>query len=118
MKNRYLKLVVFCVSLTAAVSAFAGSGSTKSNGGYLSGYASKSYTVRFFSHTEARVSLHSVGYQNVDMYVYDQYGRLRCHDSSYANKFTCRFVPRRTGWHTIKVVNRGPRYVRYGIATN
>jgi hypothetical protein len=78
--------------------------------------ATDSYTLRFFAGEVARVS--AVGAGDIDLYVYDENGRLIVVDQDADPLPIVEWVPRWTGRFTIKVKNCEHRAVDYVLLTN
>lgn len=76
------------------------------------------HNVVFRGGSEAIVYIEGDGDTDLDLYVYDAYGRLVGCDEDYTDRCVVRFVPRSTGNYSIQVKNRGDVYNRYLFMTN
>ena len=76
------------------------------------------YSVKFWANEIAEILVSGDGDTDLDLYVYDENGNLIASDTDYTDDCYVRFVPRWTGTFAVKIVNRGPVYNNYVIATN
>ena len=58
------------------------------------------------------------GRTDLDLYIYDEYGNLVAMDNDYSDNCVATWFPSRTGWFTVKIVNRGSVSNVYSMATN
>lgn len=76
------------------------------------------YTASFVKGRLAEVLVSGDGDTDLDLYVYDSSGNLIASDADYTDDCYVSWVPRWTGRYTIRIVNRGPVYNSFVIATN
>lgn len=66
----------------------------------------------------ARVTVSGDGDTDLDLYVYDAAGNLVARDDDRTDQCIATWVPRRSGWFYIQVVNLGSVYNAYTLRTN
>ena len=115
MRNLIKLLVLSSIYLVSSSASFA---EVRSKVSSIRAHGTDIYYVRFYRGYRAKVAVAGAGATNLDMYIYDKYGNLACYDSSYTDRFVCRWYPRTTGTYRIVVKNRGHYRNRYAIATN
>jgi hypothetical protein len=93
-------------------------GGPKSGAYKVAAKSADTFTVKFWANERACVAVIGDGDTDLDLYVYDENGNLIDKDVDYSDDCIVNFFPRWTGKFTIRVVNRGNVYNRYGIATN
>jgi hypothetical protein len=81
-------------------------------------FSSNTFTVKFWANQQATIAVSGDGDTDLDLYVYDENDNLIASDDDYSDDCVVNWVPKWTGLYTIKVVNRGDVYNRYGIGTN
>ncbi len=113
MKNT-IKLVLVAVFYLVSANSFA---ELRSKVTSIRAHGTDVYYVRFYRGYRASVAVSGTGSSNLDMYIYDKYGNLACYDSSYTDRFVCRWTARSTGTYRIVVKNRGHYRNTYAIAT-
>lgn len=75
-------------------------------------------TERFRGGALAEVALRGDGDTDLDLEIYDANGNLICESTSFSDREYCRFMPRRTGAFTIRVLNYGDVWNDARITTN
>jgi hypothetical protein len=81
-------------------------------------YDTNTHVVRFAGGELAMVVVQGDGDTDLDLYVYDENGRLVGKDVGPSDFCVVTWIPRRAGTFTIRVVNLGDVYNRYTILTN
>jgi hypothetical protein len=81
-------------------------------------YSTDRYSLKFWANERATVVVSGDGDTDLDLFVYDENGRLIAKDDDYSDDCVVNWIPRWTGQYIIKVVNRGNVYNRYAIGTN
>jgi hypothetical protein len=81
-------------------------------------YATDSFVVKFTGGAPAMVYVEGDGDTDLDLYVFDETGKLIGADEDDTDVCLVTWTPRRTGMFTIRVVNRGALSNRYTIVTN
>ncbi|PLY01865.1 MAG: hypothetical protein C0622_06550 [Desulfuromonas sp.] len=77
------------------------------------------YHVTFRGGEFAEVAVLGDGDNDLDLYVYDEYGNLIEYDEDYTDQCYVSWVPRWTGEYEIRIKNRGTRvYSAYRLLTN
>ena len=115
----------FLMTLAAVV----GSGLSSANAGAVGGprialdrvadaYGIVSYDISFYGGETASVLIEGDGDTDLDFYVYDRYGNLITSDTDGTDLCVLRFTPFWTDAFRIVIVNRGPVYNRYSLATD
>lgn len=109
--------VVF--TLSSVIPSFAGAvGGSRYNNYRLYANCYNTFGVAFHGGEIARVFVSGNGSTNLDLYVYDQYGRLIVYDNNYGDDCFVEWFPIYTTTYTIKIVNRGFYHNDYEISTN
>jgi hypothetical protein len=104
-------------ALTPSVQAGA-VGGPKGRKAVVRAFATDTYVVRFVGGELAMVGVEGDGDTDLDLYVYDETGKLVVADEDDTDLCLVRWTPRWTGTFTIRVVNRGAGSNRYTILTN
>lgn len=76
------------------------------------------FNARFVGGRAARIALKGDGDTDLDLFIYDQNGRLVAQDNDNSDLCLVEWVPLWTGNFTIKVVNQGGVYNDFVIVTN
>jgi len=76
------------------------------------------FTVKFWAHETATVTVVGDGDTDLDLFIYDENDNLIGSHIDYSDVCVVTFVPKWTGNFTIVVVNLGNVYNRYVISTN
>ncbi len=84
----------------------------------VNGKSTDTYTISFVEGYLAEILVSGDGDTDLDLYVYDSNGNLIVKDADYTDDCYVRWVPAWTGKFYVKIVNRGPVYNNYVIATN
>lgn len=84
----------------------------------VKGNGTDTYQISFVANYLAEIAVIGDGDTDLDLYVYDSNGNLIVCDTDYTDACYVCWVPKWTGRFIIKIVNRGPVYNRYVIATN
>jgi hypothetical protein len=79
-------------------------------------HSSDVFYVRFFADELTRVVVRGDGDTDLDLYVYDEFGRLIASDTDLTDRCAAVWYPSCTGTYRIVVVNRGSVYNQYEIA--
>lgn len=109
--------LVFTISSVAP--GFAGAvGGSRYQTYRLYAYRYSNFSVAFRGGEIARVYVSGDGSTDLDLYIYDQYGRCVAYDNDYGDECLVRWVPAYTAVYTIQVVNRGCYANDYEISTN
>ena len=90
-------------------------GGPKYNHSSVKAYSSDTYNVTLRANESTIISLRGDHDTDLDLYVYDERGRMVDLDNDYSDNCVCEVVPRWTGRFTIKIVNRGAVYNRYTL---
>lgn len=93
-------------------------GGSGQNFSSVAGNGVDTYQVNFIEGQLAEIAVKGDGDTDLDLYVYDSNGHLIAQDADYTDRCYVSWVPAWTGRFTVKVVNRGPVYNRYGMITN
>jgi hypothetical protein len=104
-------------ALTPPVQAGA-DGGPKYGTAVVRAYDTNTHVVRFEGGKPAMVVVRGDGDTDLDLYVYDETGRLVGQDVDPTDFCLVTWTPRWTGTFTIRVVNLGDVYNRYTIGTN
>jgi hypothetical protein len=109
--------ILFAIS--SGVPSFAGALGGSRHGSYTL-YANRynNFSVAFRGGEVARVRVSGDGSTNLDLYIYDEYGRLIASDSDYSDECVVGWIPCCTATYTIQVVNRGLLWNDYELWTN
>ena len=119
MKRILTVAVVVAALLACASVAIAGAvGGPKVQRTEVQAFATDVYRVAFHGGELAVVTVIGDGDTDLDLYIYDQFGNLVTFDDGPTDNCVVSWVPRQTGYYTIKVVNRGRVFNRYTIRTN
>ncbi|HYP25962.1 MAG TPA: hypothetical protein VE262_04515 [Blastocatellia bacterium] len=106
-------------TLTSVTPGLAGAvGGRQYNTYRLYGNSYNNFGVTFRGGEIARVYVNGDGSTDLDLYIYDQYGRLIVYDNDYSDSCFVKWFPIYTGTFTIQVVNRGGYCNIYRISTN
>ncbi|MCX7962606.1 MAG: hypothetical protein N2653_13690, partial [Burkholderiales bacterium] len=81
-------------------------------------FASDVFRVTFRGLEPALVGISGDGDTDLDLFVYDETGRLVCRSERPVDEEICQWVPRWTGVFRIEVRNLGRVWNRYLILTN
>lgn len=84
----------------------------------VNGNSTDTYQISFIANELAEILVSGDGDTDLDLYVYDSNGNLIVKDNDYTDDCYVRWTPAWTGRFIVKIVNRGPVYNRYVIATN
>lgn len=84
----------------------------------VSGNCYNDFECSFTKGYLAEVGVSGDGDTDLDLYVYDSNGNLIAKDTSYSDDCYVNWVPAWTGRFMIRIVNRGPVYNNYVVATN
>ena len=84
----------------------------------VSGNCYNDFECSFTKGYLAEVGVSGDGDTDLDLYVYDSNGNLIAKDTSYSDDCYVNWVPAWTGRFIIRIVNRGPVYNNYVVATN
>jgi hypothetical protein len=87
-------------------------------GEVVAAYGTKIYTATFRANEYASVGVSGDGDTDLDLYVYDDQGRLISKDDGPSDECRTRMIVYRTSRFTIKVVNRGSLYNEFDIWTD
>lgn len=122
MKNHMIKRTVVTLSLFAlfVCSAVAPSMamSMGARSGVIAPFDTKIYTSTFYAGDRVEIGVSGDGNTDLDLYVYDNQGRLVAKDDDRTDECRVHLVIYRTSQWTIKVVNRGRYYNAFDIWTN
>ena len=115
-----MKRCVLTILFTAAmIKAFAGAAEGPvSFQSSLKGNESDRFEIRFSAGETAQVTVTGNGKTDLDLYIYDDDGDPVTRDTGRGDRCICRWIPRKDGKFTIKVVNRGKNYNLYTLQTN
>lgn len=106
-------------TVSSVVPSFADALGGSRYGSYrLYGNRYTNFSVTFRGGELARARVSGDGSTNLDLYIYDQYGRLITFDSDYTDECVVQWFPCCTATYTIQVVNRGLFYNDYELWTN
>ena len=107
--------ILVCTSIVHATAV----GGQRQDTGRIFAHSTQPYTPILFRGGEvARVAVIGDGTTDLDLYIYDEYGNLVAMDEDNTDHCVATWFPSRTGWFTIKIVNRGSVYNDYAMATN
>jgi len=107
--------ILVCTSIVHANAI----GGQREDGRRISAHSTQPYQPILFRGGEvATVVVIGDGTTDLDLYVYDEYGNLVAMDNDYSDHCVATWFPSRTGWFTVKIVNRGSVYNDYSMATN
>lgn len=84
----------------------------------VNGKSIDTYSINFIAGELAEILVSGDGDTDLDLFVYDSNGNLIAKDDDYSDDCYVRWVPKWTGRFIVKIVNRGPVYNNYVIATN
>jgi hypothetical protein len=100
--------VVALVVASNASARVANSPSGMTTGHYriLAGHQHTFNTISFVGGETATVYVEGDGSTDLDLYVFDQYGQLVAYDDDNTDDCLARWVPARTGFYRIVIVNR------------
>lgn len=84
----------------------------------VSGNCYNDFECSFTKGYLAEVAVSGDGDTDLDLYVYDSNGNLIASDTDYSDDCYVNWVPAWTGRFIIRIVNRGPVYNNYVVATN
>ena len=76
------------------------------------------YTASFAANQLAEIFVSGDGDTDLDLYVYDSNGNLVARSTDYSDDCYVCWIPAWTGRYIIRIVNRGPVFNRFIIATN
>src|ERR1051325_654969 len=97
-----MTILALALTVSSAAPGFAGAvGGSQYN--YFRLYANRynDFSVTFRGGEVARVSLSGDGSTNLDLYIYDQYGRLIVYDNDYGDDCFVQWLPYYTATFTI-----------------
>jgi len=117
-KTKYLALGLVAVISLAEFADAGAWGGPKIQSTSVSAYSTDVFQIAFVSGQYARILVDGDGDTDLDLYVYDANGNLIDFDDDGTDTCLVEFVPRWSGYFTIKVVNRGSVYNSYTILTN
>lgn len=80
--------------------------------------SSDRFIIKFWADELATIAVSGDGDTDLDLYVYDENGRLIASDDDYSDDCIVNWVPKWTGQYTVIVINRGNVYNSYAIGTN
>jgi hypothetical protein len=81
-------------------------------------YCSRTYYIDYYGGIKAEVGVIGDGDTDLDVKVYDEWGRLVAQDLSYSDRCYCDWYPSRRGTYRIVVENLGNVWNRYTLITN
>jgi hypothetical protein len=119
MKRAVLGLAAFVAvvaALVAARPAHAGPLVPLSKNDSVKARATDVYRVTLVGGEMTTVTVRGDGDTDLDLYIYDESGRLVSKDDDLTDFCVCRFFVPRTATYQIKIVNRGNVFNRYNIS--
>ena len=115
MKKIFATLALVLLGSTAFAGARGGSQIAREA---VNANAVDRYQIVFNGGEIAQVIVEGDGDTDLDLYVYDEKGRLVAEDIDNSDLCVCRWKPHRTGYFTIRIVNLGSVYNEYTMLTN
>lgn len=122
MKRNMIKRTVVTLGLlavfaySAVMPSFAMSMAARSD--VIAPFATKTYTTTLHAGDTVEVGVSGDGRTDLDLYVYDGWGRLISKDDDGTDECRVYIDVYRTGTFKIKIVNRGRHYNAFDVWTN
>ncbi|MCI0485988.1 MAG: hypothetical protein L0229_05260 [Blastocatellia bacterium] len=111
--------IAFVLTLSALAPAYAGAVGGSRYGQYsIRPSGTHTFQIAFRGGEYAKVVVDGDGSTDLDVYIYDRWGRRVAFDDDYLDYCYTEWYVGRTAVYTIKVVNRGGYFNYYELATN
>ncbi len=119
--NKLSKVAVCVLVVLGTLAPQADAGATHGPGfdaGRVPRFSTMTYTVCFDGGELAMIQVSGDGDTDLDLRVFDSNGRLVASDNDWTDQCIVAFVPTRTQYFTIQIVNHGPVFNNFTLTTN
>src|SRR5262249_7735495 len=118
MKTRSLRLTLLLAALIVGntINSLASAAQAQEYRIYrIEAFGVRSFTINYERGETAEVGVVGDGDNVLNLYVYDQFGRLLAYDEDNSDKCYVRWTPSYTGRYVIKIINRGRVYSDFAL---